>query len=412
MTAGRRSRLATAAEFGLFALSVGSFQGSRLTVSIAATTVLSPGEFGMWGLIVTVLGYSNFASLGVLNGANREIPIAVGAGDHGSAGAIERSSFGGALAAGAVAAGGCAALALIAGWTFALLAAVLFFQQTYLFFQVSLRSRIEFNRASAQQMVLSGLFLAIGMVAVSAGLAGLLVAQLAAFSAGSFMVFVLWRRTLRPSFDPTAIRRLIRTGLPIMFAGVAFAILATADRWVVALLLTPSDLGHYSLGALVASGMLLVSVIVGQQFYPRMAMAYGAGQSGRSLLSLATKQSGIALALTGPLALAVGMVSALAIPVLAVEYIPAISLIQVLSTALLPLAAAAGYTNLLVATGHSDAYLRLLLGAIGLQLVLGATAVALGTGPIGVACGAVVTYSIFATSAIWVSINRVRTQHE
>lgn len=192
-----------------------------------------------------------------------------------------------------------------------------------------------------------------------------------------------------------------------MLAGLAFSALTTTDRWIVAALLPPDELGYYSLGALVSSGLILVSVVVGQQFYPRMAMRFGESRSPAPLLRLALQQSGIALGMTAPLVLIICAIAQFAVPLMAPDYSPAIILIQVLSLAMLPLAAATGYTNVLVSVGSAPAYLALLVAAMAFQLVLGLSAALTGAGTVGVAIAAIASYTGFAAVAIALAHRRV-----
>ena len=403
MSEGTASRRTYAAEFAVFAASTAAFQASRLGTGLVAAKTLSPSDYGLWGLFIAVLSYSNFANLGILSGANRDLPIAVGAGDRGLSVRIERAAFGASIVTCCFVAT-ASLLVLLPTWGILglLIAAALGLQQLYLFYQVSLRARLNFNEASIQQFVLAVVFAATGLLLIrSLGVSGLMSAQLAAFSLACLLGALVWRRTLRPSFSPQEARSLLKTGFPIMAAGLLFAVFTTVDRWLVAVTLGAAALGQYTLAALLSSGALLAATVVAQQFYPRMAMLLGATGGSAGLYVLAVRQSTLIIAIVLPIGVAVAVVAPLIIPALLPSYAPSIGAIQVLAIAIVPLVAASGFTNMLVAIGRARAYLMLLLLGMCVEFAAATVSLAVGAGLVGIAGSALVGYSCFlAATAI------------
>lgn len=398
----RIGRRAYAFEFALFAGSTAAFQASRLAIGLVAASLLPPAEYGFWGLFLAILSYSNFANLGLISGANRELPISIGAGNVERSSQIERAAFGGALVAGAAVSLVAAVLYLPGRGLLGLLVALaLGSQQIYLFYQVSLRSRLEFNRASTQQLILAIVFLIVGALLLARWrLVGLVGAQLASFAVACSLGLLFWRPHLRPAIWPGEIARLLRSGFPIMLAGLAFAVLTTADRWIVALALGNEALGHYTLAALLSSAALLLATVIGQQFYPRMGIRLGETGSARALFPMAVRQSILVVAAVTPLALAVALLAPPIIRGMLPSYVSSIPAVQVLAVAIVPLVAASGFTNMLVASGRAAAYLLVQLAAVAVEIACAGITILLGWGLVGIALSASVGYVSLCLGAL------------
>src|SRR5687768_6675135 len=83
----------------LLSIGVGTFQAARLLVNLVAAGVLGPSGFGAWVALTLLLQYASFVTLGIPNGAGREIPVRLGAGRTGSAAFVEDVSLGSTLLA-------------------------------------------------------------------------------------------------------------------------------------------------------------------------------------------------------------------------------------------------------------------------------------------------------------------------
>ena len=393
---GLRPELAV--EFILLATSTATFQATRLGSGLFAAATLPPQAYSTWGILLTVLNYSVYANLGLLSGANREIPILVGAGKVAESDLVEQTAYGGTLIAGTVAgAVGLVAATLlgVGGLIGVVLAAALIAQQAYLFCQVALRSRVRFNEASVQQFVLALVF---PVIAVSLlhplGIAALVVGQLASYIAGTGIVLLGWRRELRPRLDFGILRATTSIGLPIMAGGLVFALLTTADRWLVLALLGTAELGKYTVASLLSSGMLLASQVVAQQFYPRMAMRYGERGSDAGLMSMAIRQGGAVLLLLAPVVVALVTLGPWAINHWLPHYATSVPALLILVPAYVLLLAGTGFWNLLIVIGRADVYLRYQLMAIGIEAALAWGLVRLGLGLNGVALAALAVFAL------------------
>ncbi len=271
-------------------------------------------------------------------------------------------------------------------------------QQYYLFTQTVLRSRLRFNRASLQQAVLAISFPAVAALLLPAlGVAALIVAQLTTFLVGAAFagrgVF-----GLRPRFVREEIAAIVRVGMPIMAAGLAFAVLTTADRWLTLFLLGDAATGQYTFATLVAGSALLVSLVLAQQQYPRMAMALGRGEGSTRVLAMAMRQSLIAAALVAPLTLAFVLVGPAAIEAWLPDYGAAADALPLLAVGFLLLVAASGFTNFLVVIGRARLYLGILVLALVLNVGIAVMLAGLGIAGMAVAAGSAYAF-VFAASA-------------
>jgi O-antigen/teichoic acid export membrane protein len=114
--------------------------------------------------------------------------------------------------------------------------------------------------------------MAFGLVAVvhlGLGMDGLLAAQ--ALVLIMVMPVALWmiRRDLRPSrFDYKWFKELVRFGHPYIYAGLAYWLFGSMDRWMLASMSSVEEVGIYSVAFRFASVVLFVSAAFGQAWSP------------------------------------------------------------------------------------------------------------------------------------------------
>jgi O-antigen/teichoic acid export membrane protein len=374
------------------------FQASRLVVGLVAAAVLTPRDYGAWGLVLAWLGYGVYANLGILSGANREIPRHLGAGEPKDADRVEQAAFGSTLivSIATVAVGLPAALAISGGGVAVRLLVVLAvaIQQIHLFYQTSLRSRLEFNRASVVQGLLAIAF-PLGSLPFLRlmGVSALVLGQVVSLAVAVVVVAALWRRTRKPSLDARTTRRLIAVGLPIMTAGIAYSLFTTADRWLTLWLLGAAALGSYTLAAILSSALLLLALVVAQQLYPRMAMRFGADGTAAAVWPMAVQQGLLIFALLLPLVLLIALVIPVAIQALLPAYRASIPAVVLLPFGFLMLTAGSGFTNLLVTVGRSGTYLACLGTGLMAESLAAAFFVSRGLGLTGIAAAACIGFA-------------------
>lgn len=372
-----------------------------------AATLLAPDRYAEWGIALAILGYSVYSNLGLASGLNRELPRLLGEGRVEEAGDVERAALSGSLLTAVLGWPLVAGLGLVGNLSPLMIVSIAVaagVQQFYLFAQTALRARLRFNRASAQQIVLALAFPAVAVPMISlVGVAGLAIAQILAFAIGAAFS---GKALFRPDWSgvPGRLARLSRIGVPIMLGGLLFAVVTTLDRWLVLTYLGDEATGQYTLAALIGSGALLLSMVLAQQFYPRMAHALGGGASQRQLFRMGMMQTAAAVLLVGPLALAL-LVLAPEIARIAPTYASSADALRVLAIGFLPLVASSGAANFLVVTGHPRRYLSVLVGAIGTEVLLASQLTEFGL--VGVALAAACAYGYLLLGASIMAIRVV-----
>ena len=393
----------------MFSAATGIYQACRLTLMLAAAAALGPGDFGVWVLLVVFIQYSGALGVGITNGASREIPYLRGRGQEHDARLVVSAGWGAAIVT-ALAAG---SIALLGGWflvtpavdqrpvVIGLLAIAVALQQPLLFGQAVMRSSFRFGAAAGQLTVMGLVLLVTGAALLSSGIAGLMAALTASTVAG-LLVTVGRSGRERPLWRADVIRRLAGIGLPIMVAGLIFALLTTLDRWLVLLFLGIDAVGVYGLAGMAVSGLLLVPSVLGQQTYPRLAFAHGAGSPASDLLAMAASQGRLVAVVVIGLAIPAGLAAAAGIPVFLPAYVEAVPALIAGLAGVVAYGSASGYANLLNTVGAHRRYLAVQVISLVVDLSLSVLALAAGLRLFGVAVAflaSMVTYGFLLRRA-------------
>ncbi|MEO8208743.1 MAG: oligosaccharide flippase family protein [Chloroflexota bacterium] len=381
-------------------------QAGRLALSLVAAGMLGPHVFGTWVVVTVVLQYTILASLGLGQGAGREVPKMLGAGREAAAAHIEDVTLGGALITGTVA----GLIAFAAGpWilgpaatplTVALLGLAVMLQHGFLLEQVFFRSRLRFRAASVQIAVqgVAGALLGAALLAAGFGLVGLLSARVAILVVAALMAGRTLARVPRPRLDWHRASELIRIGAPMMLAGFILSLVVTADRWIVLIFLGREATGIYGLVGLASSSMILLPVLVSQQFYPRLAQARGGGASGADLGRLAGQQGALAGALTAFAALGVVGAAVILVPQFLPAYVAATRPMLIVAVGVTAYAWTSAYANVLHLLDHRRAVVGLQAAALAIEIVIALGLVAVGLGIDGVAIGVATSLFVYAVA--------------
>jgi O-antigen/teichoic acid export membrane protein len=412
--AGLREHVRSPAAVDLAALAAGtfSFQGGRLALNLIAAALLGPEAFGTWTLFILLVLYSNFLSLGITNGAGRQVPYLLGAAQAHEAARAEDVTF----LCTAISAGMAAAIALAigpfilesgdaTGAMVALFGIAVLLQQFFLLQQVLLRSRFRYRPAALQQVVLGITTIVAGLpLLLKFGLVGLAAGQVVVYVGGLALAGRMLVRQPRPIWDPAIARGLVVVGLPIMLAGLLFVLLTTVDRWLVLTFLGREQLGYYGLVGIAVSGILLLPGIVSQQYYPRMAFAHGAGRGGRELLNLVGQQSRVSVAIVAGGAVLTAAVSVIGIPQFMPAYQQAVLPIVVVLFGLVVYGLGSAYGDLLNVIGAQRRYLAIQSFALVVTVALSLLFLLGGAGIVGVATATTVSMTIY--TALLVAVAR------
>lgn len=285
---------------------------------VLLAVLLGPAAFGTWALLRLVMRYSALSALSVYRGLELELFQENLSHDRDAAAG---SALGFVLAA----AGLMGGLALAGSFltddemlrlvlrSFAVAGLA---EAVYGYILVCIRVGGDLRRFSMLEAGTSMLHLlcALGLAwswGLSGAFVGLILANLLGIAIGSRWV------ELRPRFDPVAVGRMLRVGFPIVLTMAVGILLATGDRWVVALWGGPTMLGYYAFAGSLATAAGALAIVVRTVVFPKV---YGQASSQGPAAALRSHLEGVLLPfarllppILGALSLAIGpLVAALA----------------------------------------------------------------------------------------------------
>lgn len=258
---------------------------------------LPPAEFGIWTLMLTLLGYASYSDAGVNHAMLVEMPRRMGRGDEEGADRVERESFSSiALISGTISIGLLIA-ALIPHATgsrwwrlMVLLSAGVFVYAMLNFYNVAVRVRGDFTAISVS--VVAAAVVSFAAVIVWQLLQHALTADAvsAALIGGQLVGLLVLLRSggghLRWSFDWRALAVLLRIGFPLSLIPIGFTLFQSIDRWIVARAVEPRVFGYYGFGATIGTFLLLVPNALTYVLFTKQLQRFGATGDARASASL------------------------------------------------------------------------------------------------------------------------------
>ena len=271
---------------------------SHLVGALVVVRYVAPPDLGLWHSVRLAQVYSAFVLAGILNGLNRELPFALGAGQVDEANHLAETSllFTNlaallALVVGSVGIfttvpkGGHLVLA-VAAVTITVMA---IFYRSYLI--VMFRSNRSFGQlsgvlyaeAAANLLSLPAVYFFgyLGMLGRVTGVAMLAVC----------MLWMMRPIRVAPSFTWAALKKLLKTGLPIFGLDYVKSCSATTDRVALLRFGGVEMVGQYALATTAAEALAALPAAVSQYTYPRITHAYGQGETLVALWHRARKAS-------------------------------------------------------------------------------------------------------------------------
>lgn len=303
-------------------------QAVTFLVAIFIRERLGPVAMGIWSLVQLAVSYSSYASLGVYDGASREIPLARGRGDQVAAERLRDSSFSFVMATSLAASLAVAAWALsqrsslsaVAFWGWMTAAAINLLQRWNNFAVGMLYVDKLFERAGRfrwlSSLVNAGLTLALVWYG---GLYGLYAAMVLSFVFN--ILYLRYRAESAPPrlrWDSGSVRQLLWVSAPLLVSGLLHTVVLTLDKIVVARVIGLEALGHYTLATLGTGYVMTFANLFSVTLYPRVLERYGKSADARDILAYA-KLPG--LLLSAYLSAAVGLLWCVA-PWLTLEFLP------------------------------------------------------------------------------------------
>ena len=297
----------------------------RIVTLLLAAKWLGPSTFSPWVLVQAIASYHVIVSFGIVPALRRQLPLLVGASK------IHRFNY--LLIS-------CVRFQVYISLIIAFLSCILIFlspSMTFIGFGSILAvarnlnslvigvqlSTLRYGKVSSGLVAQVALLL-IGNIALwnypSFGLlfSVFLIAQLLQFiaSGGCSILSTSFKSPSR--FLILANRHLLSIGVPLCAGAFAEALLMTGDRWVAETIFSKSVFDQYSLPAIVAGGLAILRVTVGQALFPKVAIARG---SVTSILSVKLEFLKMSLVMFSVMLLYVGFVVTI-LPFLIKGYLP------------------------------------------------------------------------------------------
>ncbi|HEU5305079.1 MAG TPA: hypothetical protein VFU40_10585, partial [Gemmatimonadales bacterium] len=326
--AARDSRVSLLLRVVAYAASRGASEGLLGIRGVLLAILLGPAGLGTWALLRLGMRYSALAGISVYRGMELEL-LQPDAGSRGGQGnPAGRAALGFVLLVSGTLAGIAIACSfLISEPDYRLLlrgfAAATVAESVYGYALVCTRVRANLRLYSLLEAgtALLHLLFAVGLAwawGLAGAFAGLTLANLAGIAAAARWV------ELRPVLRLEPVKRLLKIGLPVAITMCMGILLATADRWVLAVWGGPTMLGYYAFAGSLATAAGAFAVVIRTAVFPQVyseAFTVGADSALQRHLEHAVLPFARLLPpLLGALSLALGPVVAAAMP----NYIPAV----------------------------------------------------------------------------------------
>jgi O-antigen/teichoic acid export membrane protein len=276
---------------------------------------LGPAGMGYVAVVQLVAGYSAYLSLGTMQAAERDIPIAIARGDEEEARRIELAGVAIGLAVSVLVSAALLAIGAIRSSTdlfygTALICAslVLFTQQFVIWAIVRLRTRLRFKAlawSTGVGAVVGSLLTVLGasVGGVVGALTGVVIAAVVQAALLSTVAGIG-----RFALPPGRVFRYLAVLSPAFLAqGLTATLLLTVDQLGVGLMLGSASLGLYSVAYLGNNFVLGIPTLIGTVIYPRLQRELGATSDAGRVFAMTLRTTG-ALVIAMPLLVAAFLV--------------------------------------------------------------------------------------------------------
>ena len=310
-----------------YAVSRGATEAILAVRGVVLAVLLGPAAFGTWALLRLAMRYSSLVALSVYRGL--ELEAFQRQADSGNREIASGAALGFVLVvSGLLSKAALVASFIVTGPEMRLLlrafAAASLAEAVYGFALVCMRVQGNLRRYSLFEAATALLHLvAAGLLGWRWGLAGaflgLATANLVGIALASRWI------ELKPRIDPGSVRRMLRVGLPVVLTMLVGILLATGDRWIVAVWGGSTMLGYYAFAGSVTTAAGALAIVVRTVVFPQV---YGDASSLGSAAALRSHLDGILVPfarLLPPLLGAVGLALAPLVAAFAPSYTEAIA---------------------------------------------------------------------------------------
>lgn len=387
-------------------------QGVGLFRSLVLPVLLGPAQLGIWNLMNVVIGYGANVHLGILHGLNKKVPMLRGLGNAREFDELKDSVYWASLLLAIIAGAALFLTSFVVEPIYAsslrIVSLVIVLQMVFVFYFCLLRGDNRFDLVSkgiAGLSILSSATVLILAYLSPDRLLGALwgVAVAYPFVLGYWFYEGGYRFAI--SLKRDQVKDAFVLGFPLIVLGFMDMIFLSMDRWIIAWQLSNTALGYYAFGIMACNLLGLVPNSAANVLYPKMLQRFSV--SGDSfavsglLLNPVRAITSLMIFLTSAATIALPVVIRLLLP----NYIPSISLIEIIVPGAFFLAIAYSVGNFVVAINRQKVLIIVLIVAMGVTLMLDIVLLRLGYGVHGIAYATILGYAIYGFGYLGVSVH-------
>lgn len=241
--------------------------------------LLGPMHYGILGGLNLIIQYGQYADLGVTNGMYRELPMYRNKGDEETAAGLVRSSFSFNWITAVVPSVLIIAAAFIlrgrirdvSFWGLIAFSVVFVLYRFTVYFQAYLKANTDF-KSTGRSIALRGVTALVFVLTLTYlyGIYGLYIGLIA--TGVVVCTYLAVKAGIRPTLLPQGryLKELLRVGVPYFVVNLVGYVMISVDRIAVFNFMSKTDMGYYTLAAVITSFVFSVPMNVGQVLGPRV----------------------------------------------------------------------------------------------------------------------------------------------
>lgn len=364
---------------------------------------LGPTLQGIWQTARLLLSYSDYSTLGLGLGMQREVGVALGRQDRQAAKDYRDTGFCWSVLSMGLVAIGLAGYA----WGFAqepkfrlaLLAVsgIVLANGLNSFFNLWYKAISHFGWLTMAMLVRGICLLGTILLIRTFRFEGLLIGQLGASLIVGVLYWAVAQEKPRFRINMQALRNSFRTGFPVLLVGVSGLLFSSLDRIVVISRMGFADMGFYSVSTLVFMPIHVAVSSAAIVCFPRVCLAYGQDDSGRHLGKFLVEPLRVVTTALPMLSMLLMVVMPAAIDYLLPAYRQGLLPAQIAVWGLSFSAATAYCWNIIVGAGRSMTLVLINLASSIFKLILTAFFLSHGLGLNGISVATVASHVLYFT---------------
>lgn len=372
-------------------------------VGIFTRNLLGPEQYGYWVAISIFFTFIPLLQFGILNAMNREIPFYLARNNHSKVYEIREItlSFLFTIPFFSMVLLFIVSIILLffdiayeykTGLLFVSCIGLLMFFSTYVeMYYKSIQNFRIVSKLIAVKSISQAIFTLLSVYLI--GYIGLFIGLLI-----SLVIELLFGRrafkNVKLNYNFKAYIELIKIGFPILMVGLIWSVLIASDKMIITLMMTPKDLGNYSVGLLVFSTMMLLPQVVGQIYYPK-------------IVELVSQEKFIEIRrlywkVNGYLAIIVGFIVIIGFwllpPIISFilpDYVVGIKSAQILLLGIFPLTLVGFSANYFNATKNQKLYIKILIVTIVSNILVSVYLLLLNPNITSIALGTSISFLLY-----------------